>query len=307
MKNMMSNIFKQSDYSQEVSLEIDSLRAQLYELERGWPPGHFYSPIPSIKDIKIREEDIFNNVSNRIPGVDLHEEEQILLLHDLKAYYVDQPFAFHKKGNLRFFFDNPNYSYGEAIILYCIIRHVRPKKIIEIGSGYSSCLILDTNELFFDNSISYTSVDPYPQLLHSIIKTSDLARIEVIEKNVQDVSIERFSELSADDILFIDSSHVSKIGSDVNYIFFEILPRLNSGVYVHLHDIGYPFEYPKEWVYEGRAWNEAYLLRAFLQYNNTFQIRFFNSFLSKFHKDRFFKEMPMCMNNPGTSLWLQKS
>jgi hypothetical protein len=307
MENMMSKIFKQSDYSHEVSLEIDRLRSQLSELERGWPPGHFYSPIPSIKEIKAREEKIFNNIPNKIPGIDLHEEEQIRLLHELKPYYVDQPFTFHKKENLRFFFDNPNYSYGEAIILHCLIRHVQPKKIIEIGSGYSSCLILDTNEMFFDNSISYMSIDPYPQLLHSLIEPSDLARIEVIEKNVQDISLEKFSDLSADDILFIDSSHVSKTGSDVNYIFFEILPHLNSGVYIHVHDIGFPFEYPKEWVYGGRAWNEAYLLRAFLQYNITFQIRFFNSFLAKFHKDRFFNEMPICMNNPGTSLWLQKS
>ena len=306
MKNIMNDICKQSGHSQEVSLEIDVLRAQLYELERGWPPGHFYSPIPSIKEIKIREDKIFNHIPNKIPGIDLHEEEQIRLLHDLKIYYANHPFGTHKKENLRFFFENPNFSYGEAVILYCIIRHVQPKKIIEVGSGYSSCVILDTNELFFDNAISYISIDPYPQLLHSLIKESDIDRIEIIEKNVQDISIDRFSELSADDILFIDSSHVSKIDSDVNYILFEILPYLKSGVYIHFHDIGYPFEYPKEWIYEGRAWNEAYLLRAFLQYNNTFQIRFFNSFLVKFYKDIFVNEMPIYMKNPGTSLWLQK-
>lgn len=306
LKILISNALKKLPYLKQVFLERDQLRAEIYELQRGWPPGHFYSPIPSIEEIRLREEEIFNNIPNEILGVDLNEEGQVHLLHELKRYYRDQPFEAQKKENLRYFFENPNYSYGEAIILYCVIRHTKPQKIIEIGSGYSSCAILDTNELFFDNAISCAFIDPYPQLLQSLIKDSDRDRIEIIQKNVQDINIDIFSELSAGDILFIDSSHVSKVNSDVNYIFFEILPHIKSGVYIHFHDVGYPFEYPKEWIYEGRAWNEAYLLRAFLQYNNIFRIQFFNSFLSYFYKDVLSNEMPIFMKNPGTSIWIQK-
>jgi hypothetical protein len=187
-----------------------------------------------------------------------------------------------------------------------MIRYIQPKKIVEIGSVYSSCAILDTNEIFFDNAISCTFIDPYPQLLQSLIKDTDIGKFEVIQKNIQNVDIDRFSELSAGDILFIDSSRVSKINSDVNHIFFEILPHIKRGVYVHFHDIGYPFEYPKEWIYEGRAWNEAYLLRAFLQYNNVFKIQFFNSFLAYSYKDIVKDNMPIFMKNPGTSIWIQK-
>lgn len=223
-----------------------------------------------------------------------------------KEYYKELPFDIHKKENLRYYFENPNYSYSDAIFLYCMIRYTKPKKIIEVGSGYSSCVILDTNELFFNGAISCSFIEPYPQLLLSLIKDRDKNKIELVQNNLQDVDINKFSELSKGDILFIDSTHVSKINSDVNFIFFDILPRIKSGVYIHFHDIFYPFEYPKEWIYEGRAWNEDYMLRAFLQYNDSFKIQFFNTFLEYFYRDKFINDMPLCMKNPGGSIWIKK-
>jgi hypothetical protein len=115
-----------------------------------------------------------------------------------------------------------------------------------------------------------------------------------------------FDVLMESDVLFVDSSHVVKVGSDVLDLFFRILPRLKSGVYIHFHDIFHPFEYPKEWIINGKAWNEAYLLRAFLQYNDSFEIVFFNTFLEFFHPGRFHRDMPLCMKNPGGSIWLRK-
>lgn len=116
----------------------------------------------------------------------------------------------------------------------------------------------------------------------------------------------KFDILKENDILFVDSTHVSKVGSDVNYLLFEILPRLNKGVYIHFHDIFYPFEYPKEWIYDGKAWNEDYILRAFLQYNDSFKIFFFNTFLESFFREKFTLEMPLCLKNTGGSLWIKK-
>ena len=153
----------------------------------------------------------------------------------------------------RYFFENPTYSYSDAICLYGMIRHVRPRRIIEVGSGYSSCVMLDTNELFFDNRIECTFIDPYPERLQSLIRKDDHARIAIVPKRVQDVAPRRFHEQAANDILFIDSTHVAKIGSDVNHIIGNILPVLRPGVYVHFHDIFYPFEYPLEWLDEGRV------------------------------------------------------
>jgi hypothetical protein len=112
--------------------------------------------------------------------------------------------------------------------------------------------------------------------------------------------------LEANDILFIDSSHVSKAGSDVNHLFFTVLPRLKPGVLVHVHDVFYPFEYPLGWLRQGRAWNELYLLRAFLQYNTAFEMLFFNSFLWKHHKEQLAAKLPRMATNPGGSIWLRK-
>jgi hypothetical protein len=107
-------------------------------------------------------------------------------------------------------------------------------------------------------------------------------------------------------VLFVDSSHVAKVGSDVNRIVIEILPALARGVWVHFHDVFYPFEYPREWVEAGRAWNEGYLLRAFLQYNRAFSVQLFPTFLARFHPDRFAGGMSPCLRNPGGALWLRK-
>jgi hypothetical protein len=111
--------------------------------------------------------------------------------------------------------------------------------------------------------------------------------------------------LKANDILFIDSTHVSKTNSDVNYLFFEILPRLQTGVLVHIHDIFFPFDYPREWILEGRSWNEAYLLRAFLQYNPRFEIVLFNDYLQTLHWDSFARLLPRFSKDGGGSVWLQ--
>ena len=107
-------------------------------------------------------------------------------------------------------------------------------------------------------------------------------------------------------MLFVDSTHVSKVGSDVNGILFEILPSLSKGVLVHCHDIFWPFEYPKEWIREGRAWNEAYVLRAFLQFKDTFEILFFADYLHKYERSWMKTNMPPYPRNTGGNIWIRR-
>ena len=270
------------------------------------PIGHFYSPMPASEDLRANEDDVFG-IPPAVRGIDLNEIEQVELLKTFGGLYSEQPFTSTPQPSQRFCFDNPNFTYPDAIALYCMIRHLQPKRIVEIGSGYSSCVMLDVNELFFNNSIECTFIDPYPRLLRNLIKPSDRERIQILGHKVQEVDVRIFRELGPSDILFIDSSHVSKTGSDVNYIFFKVLPLLAKGVHIHFHDIFYPFEYPREWVFEGRSWNEAYLLRAFLQYNRSFKIRFFTSYLVHKHRSVFESEMPLCLANLPGSLWLEKT
>lgn len=293
----------------EIVSERDQFHSELVALKRNLgkiPPGHFYSPIPSLEEIKKHEAQIFGNVLRHIPGIELDESNQLKLLDEFCNYYQEMPFKPHKTNGLRYYFENGAYSYSDAILLYCMIRHLKPKRIIEVGSGFSSCVTLDTNELFFGGSISTTFVEPYPARLMSLVKQQDKEKMRTISDRLQEVDIGEFEALEANDILFVDSTHVSKVNSDVNRIFFEILPRLHTGVHIHFHDIIYPFEYPREWIYEGRAWNEAYLLRTFLQYNHAFRIVLMNTFMERYHESFFRERMPLCLKNVGGSIWLRK-
>jgi|WetSurSiteA1Bulk_404760.scaffolds.fasta_scaffold00147_2 hypothetical protein len=271
-----------------------------------FPPGHYYSPLPDIEAIKLEEAKIFHTYPDSLPGVDLNVERQLHLFNEFKKIYKEQPFHDDKQENLRFYFNNDAYPHGDGILLYCFIRYLKPKKIIDIGSGYSSCVILDTNELYFNNAINCTFIDPYPERLLAFIKERDRQKIEIIPKKLQEIDIDFFSQLSSDDLLVIDSTHVSKVNSDVNYLFFHILPLLKRGIYIHFHDIFYPFEYPKEWIYQGFAWNESYMLRAFLQYNTAFRIQFFSSYMFHFYRKEYVEEMPRCTEKIGGSIYIRK-
>jgi hypothetical protein len=270
------------------------------------PPGHFYSPIPDLDEISKRSPGLFTVKRNTVPGVRLQEDSQLALLQAFAKYYRELNFPEGQTPGRRYFYQNPAYGYSDAICLYSMLRHVKPRQVIEIGSGYSSCVTLDTNEDFFQNRIQCTFIEPHPELLESLITPADRERVRILPCPLQEVPLETFQTLQANDILFVDSTHVSKIGSDVNYIFFQLLPALAAGVYVHFHDIFFPFEYPQCWVLEGRAWNEDYLLKAFLQYNDTFEIVFFNTFLEMFHPEKFEQLMPLCLQNPGGSIWIKK-
>lgn len=280
----------------------------LYEqsLNSNYPNGHFYSPVFSIEDVKKREQEIWKNGNtDGIAALDLKTEEQKKLVQQFVKFYKEIPFKSEKQSDSRYYFENSYYSYTDGIILYSIIRHFKPKRIIEIGSGFSSMVMIETNELFFDNKINLTFIEPYPDRLYSLMKDSDKSRNKIVETDVQKVPLSVFEELTSGDILFIDSTHVSKTGSDVNYILFEILPILKSGVLIHFHDVFYPFEYPKEWVFQGINWNEDYILKAFLMYNDKFEIKLFSEYLHRHHKD-VFAEMPLCYANTGGNLWLEK-
>jgi len=267
-------------------------------------PGGFCSPIPSMKEIK---EYNFNlPLPETLPGIDLNSNEQLNLLDLFEPFYKELPFTDKKSEGLRYYYENGAYSYSDAIFLHCMIRHLKPKKLIEVGSGFSSCVTLDTNTKFMENSINCTFIEPYPKLLKSLLKDNNNENVTILEKRLQEVPLEVFKELKENDILFIDSTHVAKFNSDVNYVFHKILPALSQGVYIHFHDVFYPFEYPKEWLLEGRAWNEQYMLRTFLEYNKDFKIVLFNTYLESMYEDQIKNRFPLLYKNTGGSIWIKK-
>lgn len=288
---------------------ISHLNKELTKYKTWYPPGHYYNPLVDAKELATREASVFKPELKSIPGIDLRENEQLELLEKLKVFYQELPFSEEKNDKTRYYLNNGVYSYGDGIFLYSMMRYFKPKRIIEVGSGYSSAVMIDTNEIFFDGKLNLTFIEPYPERLYGLLKGADKTNNQILVKPVQEVALSEFEKLEANDFLFIDSSHVSKTGSDVNYLFFEVLPRLKPGVLIHVHDIFTPFEYPKEWVLKENVWfgfNELYLLKAFLMYNSAFEIVMFNTFLELHYMDWFKKEMPLCLNNPGGSIWIRK-
>jgi predicted O-methyltransferase YrrM len=285
------------------SPSASELQARLARYELGWEPGHFYSPIPDLDDIRRREATIFRGADAPLAGIDLREEAQLALLGDLGAESAEHPWGREARAGVRYRFENPNFQEGEALVLLALMRLARPRRVIEVGSGYSSCALLDVNDRFLDGTVRCTFIEPYPELLHELVGDKQL---DVRPAPVQEVPLPLFDELGRDDMLIIDSTHVAKVGSDVNHLMFEVLPRLAPGVLVHVHDIFQGFEYSREWVYQGRAWNEAYVLRAFLMFNSAWEIVFFNSYIAARHPEAFAASLPPAAESPGASLWLRR-
>lgn len=255
-------------------------------------PGHFYSPFVESSIIqRFKEEPV---LTNEILGIDLHVQNQKELLYQLSSHYNQLIWPLENTQTFRYSYNNDYFSFSDAIFLHSIVLHFQPKKIYEVGSGYSSAALLDINENHFQNKIDVQFVEPFPEeRLFNLISESEKKNVH--KCFIQSMPLSFWESLNQNDILFIDTSHVSKFKSDVNYIFFEILPRLKPGVIIHFHDIFFPFEYPIEWIEQGRSWNEAYLLRAFLQYNQTFKILLFPSMLEKMETKFLSEKMPLCM------------
>jgi len=166
--------------------------------------------------------------------------------------------------------------------------------------------LIDTAETFLDGKCNLTFIEPYPQLLTSLVGGGN-DRVKILAHDVQQTPLETFDELEANDFLVIDSTHVMSTGSDVCFELFEILPRLKPGVLVHFHDIFWPFEYPRDWVVrENRSWNELYALRAFLTNNQEWEIVFFNDYFSRLEGKTICETFPLFLKNPGGALWLTK-
>ena len=251
-------------------------------------PVHFYSPVPDLADLDTRQ--VWDQQSE-MPGVAFDVPAQLDLLAQLGRAYGDEcrwPVRTDSPGE--FFTDNGCFSYGCAAVTHCMIRHQRPRKVIEIGSGNSSLVIakaLQLNNHDGGAAAEYTVIDPYPR---PEIETFLQPRAHLTKKPVEQTESQLFEQLGEGDILFIDSSHVVRIGGDVNFLYLDIVPRLTPGITIHSHDIPLPYEYSRVY-YKNPAfrvmWTESYLLQALLTHSTRFESLLGMCYLMANHRSDF--------------------
>lgn len=293
--------------------QLEAAEARIAELEQRlaeqatlYPAGHFYAPSPSPRDRDREHEWTLRWWREDPSGIDMRRAYQVGIAHELLNAYPTTTLSAEPTEGKRYHARNGFYPFGDAFVLEQLVKREVPRRVIEIGSGFSSAVLLDTLDEIGDAPTRCTFVDPFPDRLHHLLDDSDREKHRVIERRVQELPLGEFDALEAGDILLIDSSHVSKAGSDVNFLFFNVLPRLAPGVRVHIHDVPFPFAYPREWMDEGRAWTEAYLLRAFLQFNDQFEVEFSTSYLLQHLEDEVHAGLPRVFADPGTAFWIRR-
>jgi Methyltransferase domain len=248
-------------------------------LERG-----YYSPIVDVRGLPAG---LWAGPKST-PGLDLDPRRQIEFLERAIAPYIDE-FSppFEPNGSAGgFYLNNGYYGPVDAEVLYGMIRYAKPNRIVELGSGYSTLVILAAqraNERE-GHTAGYRIFDPYPGD-HLAVNAAELSMIEPV--SATEVPLSEFDALEAGDVLFVDTTHTVKIACDVNYTLLEVLPRLRVGVIVHIHDIFLPWEYPRYWIQRlRRHWSEQYLLQAFLAFNQQYEILFGSHAVARAEPDR---------------------
>ena len=264
-------------------------------------PVHFYQPIPDTQSLP---ESLWNRPSELV-GIDMNDAMQLDLLrnHFPKFRHEYEQFPTEPTGERgRFYFNNGLFDGTDALVAYCMIRHFQPRLIIEVGSGFSSLVAAEA--IARNENSALICIEPFPL---DFLRQGFPGLHSLIEKKVEDIDLEFFSQLDSGDILFIDSSHTVKIGGDVNFLFLEVLPRLKPGVLVHFHDIFLPFDYRRDWVMdELRFWTEQYLLQAFLSFNSEFEVLMANSYLAHRYMEDFKAAFSNSPSWGGGSFWMRR-
>ena len=273
----------------------------------------YYSPLSSISDLKATMSRW--NRPSAMKGVDYNIEKMEARLSMVISDYLSEFSALPPFEQLEKVGFGVGYIALDALTLYSMIRYLKPKRYIEVGSGLSTCYCSLAAEKNASEGypLQITCIEPFPyEKLYSI------PGIQIIAKEVQDVELSLFEQLEPNDIFFIDSSHMVKVDSDVPFLYLEVLPILSVGVTIHVHDIPFPYNVPypaEKWIFDQdwpMLWNEAMLLQAFLLFNNRFTIELSTPMIRYFDEPFLKKTIPIyesLVQHPGpfSSIWLKRA
>jgi hypothetical protein len=242
------------------SLAAGALRALARRAGHDLVRRDFYSPVPALSEIPAA---VFDRRSP-LAGIEFDVDAQLAFLQELG------PFLAEFEPPRGFVWDNQMYGAVEADVLYAMVRHAKPARVIELGSGFSSLIIAAAvrRNAAEGSPVSYRAYDPYAR---EFVR-GGIEGLEWRDRSATDVPLEEFDALRAGDVLFVDTTHTVKLGSEVNYVVLDVLPRLQPGVSVHFHDVVLPYEYPRAFFDQGLYWAEQYLLQAFLAQNPSWEI-----------------------------------
>ena len=248
-------------------------------------PNHFYSPVPDTRALGGRAD--LWETDSEMPGVDLRAGEQLERLRSVFAALRHEcDFQLSAAGAPHdYFIRNGAFGLTSAAVLHCMIRHFAPRAIVEVGSGHSTYVAARAARMNASDGkpAALVAVEPYP---NEVLRGGFPGLTRLIARQVQEVGLSLFTDLQAGDILFIDSSHVVRMGNDVVFLFLDVIPRLRKGVVIHVHDIFFPGQYPREWVMrQRRFWAEQYLLQALLACNPSFEVLWCDSLMQLKHPD----------------------
>jgi len=264
----------------------------------------YYSPLYRAADLPAG---VWSTPSS-LAGIDMRLDEQVELLASLATFaeeVADTPSS-AVNGSLDYFVDNPAFGPGDAEMLYAMVRHTRPERVLEVGSGHSTRLVRQALRRNAGEGAAgvHVCIEPYENDWLGALGLDRLVR-----QKVEDVGMDEFESLHANDVLFIDSSHVVRTGGDVAHLYLEVLPRLAPGVIVHAHDIFLPFAYPREWSEQLRYfWSEQHLLQAFLAFNREFEPVLSLAYLMHVNPTALLAACPILRkksSSPG-SFWLRR-
>src|SRR4030042_4011626 len=263
---------------------------------------HYYQPLINPK--KHLTKSLRDN--RDLQGIDFNTRGQLSLLAEFNYNEELLNIPLHKNKENEFFYYNNSFGSGDSEYLYNIVRHFKPSRIIEIGSGNSTLMVRKAIENNKNENPDYNChhicIEPYEkQWLKDI-------GVDLIREKAECIDKSFFQSLSANDILFIDSSHIIRPQGDVVFEYLELLPTLKSGVLIHVHDVFTPKDYLDDWVYKNHwLWNEQYLLEAFLSFNSEFRIIGALNFLTHNYRTEFAEKCPIFSKQEGRepgSLWM---
>lgn len=263
---------------------------------------HYYEPLFDYRKVLSNHDKIGSSIS-------LDSKKQLFFLKQLN--YADELVMIpdHSDSATEYYYVNGSFGSGDADLYYSIVRQIKPNKILEVGSGFSTRVALKAvqrnKEMNADYCCSITCIEPYE------MPWLEKLDVKLIRKKVEEIDLTNFNHLDENDILFIDSSHMIRPGGDVLFLILRILPKLKRGVLIHFHDIFTPAEYPIGWLKdEFRMWNEQYLLEAFLLNNNSFEVVAALNFLNKNYRNEVANLFPVLAKEverePG-SFWIRKT